>query len=250
MIASLPMYDRPETAAANDRYWAAIAAHLDQAGFAAPDRLTRTGDLWAHWESPDLLLSQTCGLPYRARLHGKVQIVAVPDYRLETCPPGHYASHIVVRADDAETAPEAWKNKRMAFNELRSQSGWAAMVNHAKGLGTTFLSSAEMGSHRAAAQAVAERRADIACIDAQTWRMIAAYDPWATQLKIIDMTVPTPGLPLITALGTPPDLVAALRAAVAAAIAELSAADRDILNLYDLVDVPSQAYLDVPTPAA
>jgi hypothetical protein len=28
------------------------------------------------WLSPELYLSQTCGLPYRAALHGQVQLIA------------------------------------------------------------------------------------------------------------------------------------------------------------------------------
>ena len=68
MIASLPMYDMPHLRGAHDRYWTAIR---DALGY-GPDALTRGGDPWAEWQSPDLLLGQTCGLPYRARLHDKV----------------------------------------------------------------------------------------------------------------------------------------------------------------------------------
>ena len=52
MIASLPMYDRPETAAANDRLWQGVRERLGQ----GPEHLTRGGDLWAQWQSPDLIL--------------------------------------------------------------------------------------------------------------------------------------------------------------------------------------------------
>ena len=62
MIASLPMYDRPETAAANDRLWQGVRTRLGE----GPEHLVRAGDPWEHWQSPDLLLSQTCGLPFRS----------------------------------------------------------------------------------------------------------------------------------------------------------------------------------------
>ena len=67
MIAALPMYDRPELQAANDRYWALIRAGLLARGIAAPEGLRR-GDavLMPQWESPDLVLSQTCGFPIPA----------------------------------------------------------------------------------------------------------------------------------------------------------------------------------------
>ena len=248
MIASFPMYDRPETAAAHNRLWAAVRSNLSVRSVAAPRLLDRTKDLWDHWEAPDLFLSQTCGLPYRARLHGKVQIVGVPNYQLEGCPPGYYASKIVVRQDDTAVAPSDWQNKRMAFNELRSQSGWAAMLNHAVKLGASFLSAQETGSHYAAAKSVAQGRADIACIDAQTWRMIWAFDPWAKGLKVIDQTDPTPGLPLITAGSTLPTAVAAIRDSFEEAVTELTNADRSLLCLYGVVDIPADAYLAVPTP--
>ncbi|EAQ01887.1 hypothetical protein OB2597_00680 [Pseudooceanicola batsensis HTCC2597] len=250
MIASLPMYDRPETAGANDRFWDGVREHLAERGIAAPERLSRGEDLWSCWENPDLFLSQTCGLPYRSRLHGKVRIVGTPDYRLEGCPPGHYASWMIVRADDDRTEPHHWREKRFVFNEARSQSGWAGPLAHALRLGSGFASMRESGSHVASARAVAEGEADIAGIDAQTWRMIEACDPWADRLRRIGTTPPTPGLPFITGPHTPPETVAALRAAIGAAIAALSAGDRAVLHLHDIVTIDAADYLAVPTPQA
>ena len=95
MIAALPMYDRPETAAATDRYWGLIRDGLRAREIEAPDDLTRTDDLWTLWQSPDLVLAQTCGLPFRARLHGQVQLVGTPDFGLPGCAPGYYNSVII-----------------------------------------------------------------------------------------------------------------------------------------------------------
>ena len=64
MIASLGMYDRAETSAANDRFWALIRDNLRDAGESAPDALTRGADAyWTAWQSPELSFSQTCGVP-------------------------------------------------------------------------------------------------------------------------------------------------------------------------------------------
>ena len=95
MIAALPMYDRPETASANDRLWALIHEALGE----GPKHLTREGDLWDIWTAPDLLLAQTCGLPYRARLHDRVTLVGTPDYGLPDLPAGYYQSVLIARAD-------------------------------------------------------------------------------------------------------------------------------------------------------
>jgi hypothetical protein len=81
MIAALPMYDRPEMRAANDRFWQAIRDRLGD----GPPHLTRDRDPWDIWQAPDLLLAQTCGFPYRARLHGRIYLVGTPDYGVEGC---------------------------------------------------------------------------------------------------------------------------------------------------------------------
>lgn len=248
MIASLPMYDWPEVRAAHDRLWAAIADGLTARGIDAPARLNRDGELWDHWEAPELLLSQTCGLPYRARLRGRVRMVGAPDYGLEGCPPGYYASMIVVRAEDAAITPQDWPRRRFVYNENRSQSGWAALLNHAGRIGVGFASATASGAHRISARMVAEGAADIAAIDAQSWRMVTAYDPWADDLCVIGRTDPTPATPFITSRHMPVEAVSALRAALRDAVTELTPDDRACLHLRDVVDVPEAAYLCVPTP--
>ena len=243
MIASLPMYDRPATAGANDRLWAAIRDRLRAAGLPAPETLTRGGDLWNHWLSPDLVLSQTCGLPYRTRLHGRVTLVGTPDYGLPDCPPGCYRSVLVARADDPRQDAEAFAGARLAVNSLDSQSGWAAPLCHAPA-----LARAEMvvtGGHAASLAAVAEARADLAAVDAVSWLLLRAEGATAG-LRVLGMTEPTPGLPLIAAAGCDAEL---LHEAVAGAMAGLSPADRAATGLRGLVRIPAAAYLAIPTPA-
>lgn len=243
MIAALPMYDRPETADANDRLWQAIRARLGL----GPDHLTRERDLWEIWQAPDLLLAQTCGYPYRARLHGHVTLVGTPDYGLPDCPPGYYCSVLVARADDPRQTLGDFDGASFAYNEALSQSGWAAPAAHMAAHGLSFGRLLETGAHRASARAVAEGHADLAALDAVTWALIQRHDSFAHELRAIDRTTPTPGLPLITARGTDP---APLFAATAAAIADLSPGDRDTLLLRGLVAIPAAAYLALPIPAA
>ena len=240
LIAALPMYDRAETAAANDAFWQAIRARLGH----GPDALTRTGDLWPLWQSPGLLLAQTCGLPFRARLHGHVTLVGTPDYGLEGCPPGHYRSVFVAR--DPSATLETLAAGTFAYNEPLSQSGWAAPQAHMAGLGLSPRAFLQTGAHRAAARAVAEGAADFAALDALTWELIRAHDGFATTLHPIAHTVPTPGLPLITARSRDRE---PLFAAVAAAIADLSPEDRTALHLRGLVHIPAADYLALPLPA-
>lgn len=245
MIASLGMYDRAETAAANDRFWAALRDGLRARGVRAPDHLTRgEGAYWSAWQSPDLVLSQTCGFPYRARLHDKVTLVATPDYGLPDCPAGYYSSVFVARADDPRTLPE-FREARFAYNEALSQSGWAAPQNHAATMGFHFAPSLATGSHRLSAAAVAEGRADIAALDALTWKMLSRWESFASTLREVARTAPTPALPYIAAKGA--DAQAAFAALVEAAAA-LSPEDRDLLSLRGIVRIPPARYLAVPTP--
>lgn len=127
MIASLGMYELSGMAGANDRLWALIRDGLRARGIAAPDGLTR-GEVayWDAWQSPDLVLSQTCGFPYRARLHDKVTLIGTPDYGLPGCPPGHYCSVFVARKDDPRVTLDQFDGTALAYNEPLSQSGWAA----------------------------------------------------------------------------------------------------------------------------
>ena len=243
MIAMLGMYDMPAIRPAVDRYWNAIRTQL---GY-GPAHLTRDGDYWDIWQSPELLLGQTCGMPFRTRLHGHVRRVGTPDYGLPDCPPGFYFSYIVARSDDKRNKLQEFAGSTLAYNDPHSQSGWAAPNQHANENGLEFSDFVETGGHVFSAKHVAGGRADIAGIDALTWTLMQAHDPVVNNLKIISRTRPTPGLPYITAKKNDP---AELSTAVLRAIDRLSPQDRAALHLCGLVDIPDQAYLAIPTPAA
>lgn len=245
MIASLPMYDRPETAAANDRLWALIRTALEPGIEGLPDHLTRDGADWDHWQSPDLLLSQTCGFPYRTELHGKVTLVASPIYGLPDCAPGYYNSVLIVHRDQPRADLRDFEHSCLAYNDPRSQSGWAAPQSLAQSLGFRFQNTRCSGSHVASARAVAAGDAAIAALDAQSWRLIQLFDGFASDLREIARTAPSPGLPYITGRA---DLGPALRRALASAIKTLPAADRDLLGLTGVTFIGADQYLAVATP--
>lgn len=246
MIAALPMYDRPENAAAHDALWAAVRDGLRRLGIAAPEALDRSAELWAGWTDPGLVLGQTCGLPFRTRLHDRVQLVAALDYALPDTPPGHYRSLFLTRAGEPGELAD-FATRRFAYNQPESHSGWAAPQIAAEALGFRFVPALETGAHRASARAVAEGRADIAAVDWITWRGIERWEPdLARSLRVIAPTGAAPGLALIAAPGAD---VAALRAELAAAVSGLSPGARDILGVAGLVEIPAADYLAVPTPA-
>lgn len=255
MIAGFPMYDRPETAAAHDRLWALVRTRL---GY-GPARLTRAHDkdLWRLWEHPELLCGVACGLPLRARLKDRVTLVGSLVNDLPGCPPGHYFSRFVIPAEATPRPLADYAGLRFAYNQAHSQSGWAAAQTHAAELGFRFQNVLKTGAHRDSARALAEGRADIACIDAVSWALICEYDDFAEGVQVIGDTKPTPGEPVLTALGgkhgAQATRVHTLARALADAIAALSPQDRATLHLAGFADaeeVPLGAYLAVPTPPA
>lgn len=241
MTAMLGMYDIPQLADANDRLWNGIRAELGE----GPEVLQRNRDFWQIWRDPDLVLAQTCGMPYRTALHGVVSLVGTPDYGLPGCPPGYYNSVIIARADVLGDTMSDFASQRLAYNDPVSQSGWAAPMTHAANLGVSFRHFVPTGGHIESSIAVAVGRADLAAIDALTWALITEFEPWARALREVERTAPTPGLPYITSTNRN---AAQIFSAVEKAIAGLSNVDRDVLHLKGLVQIPEQAYLDIATP--
>ncbi|NNE82297.1 MAG: PhnD/SsuA/transferrin family substrate-binding protein [Silicimonas sp.] len=244
MIASLPMYDWPETRAANDRFWIIIRDNLRRGDHPAPESLCRMGDPWEHWQDPTLFLSQTCGLPYRARLHGKVTLVGTPVHDLP-CEPGHYFSVIVARALDERREFADFAGARLAVNDGMSQSGWAAADAMARASEIEFSNIIPSGAHRASALAVAGGKADLAALDAVTWKLVQKFDDSAMSLRVVATTLPTPALPYITALDRSP---VEIFAAIQDAIEHLDPADRALLCLKGVTTIPVNRYLELQTP--
>ncbi len=234
-VASLPMYDWPEVRAATDAWWAALRDALRARGLAAPEALARDAP---HWEDAGLVLSQTCGMPYRLRLHGCVTLIGALDYGLAGCAPGWYRSALVVGAGDRRAAAADFAGSRFAWNAADSQSGRAALEEALGPLdpGRALVS----GSHRGSIRAVARGEAEIAAIDAVSWRLAEAWEPAAAGVRVLGWTRPTPGLPLITAGGRDPE---PYRAAVLAALEALGAASRAALGLRGFAAMEPAVYL-------
>ncbi|MGH1576002.1 phosphate/phosphite/phosphonate ABC transporter substrate-binding protein [Planktotalea sp.] len=245
MIASLIMYERAELQSAHARYWQLIHRHLENAGISSPKTLSQSADATAVWLHPELALSQTCGMPYRNDLREKVTLVGTPDFDLANCPAGYYRSAFVVRAEDPRKTISDFESARFAYNQLGSQSGYAAAFQHTKPRGFWFNERLETKGHLLSAQAVAQGRADIAALDGVTWRNLVKYDDFARDLRVLEWTAPTPGLPYITSQKNDAD---AVFGAVKAAIAELSAEDSALLGIKDIVRIPKEDYFSVPNP--
>ena len=181
--------------------------------------MARDGGLRETWADPGLVLGQTCGLPLVRELAGRVAVLGAADYGLPGCPPGWYRSAVVVRADDERSALAAFRGARLAVNGFDSQSGWGSILHHAAPLARNggFFGAVEVsGAHAESVAMVAAGAADVAAIDAVSWRYAQRFRPEARALRVLMLTDPTPGLPFIAAGGADaPRLGAALAEAVA-----------------------------------
>lgn len=245
MIASLTMYKRPQLDEAHDRYWKLIRDNLREAGMDSPAQLSQDAEEFMVWKHPGLVLGQTCGMPYRKWLHESVELVGTPDYGLLNCPPGYYRSAFVVRREDSRKQITDLRTSTFAYNQTFSQSGYAAPFWHLEPEGFWFENRLHTQQHLESARAVAQGQADIASLDAVSWRLISTYESFATDLQVLEWTVPTPGLPLITAKGNDP---AVIFTAVERAIDQLQDEDRALLGIKGLTWIPEEAYLAVPDP--
>jgi ABC-type phosphate/phosphonate transport system substrate-binding protein len=251
MIASLPMYDLPELAAATAAWWAGLRQHMTLAGVAGlPMELTHPKDPHAHWRDPDLVFSQTCGYPLTHELKGKVQLLATPRYGAKGCDGATYVSQVVVRADDPAKSIADLKGRRAAYNDLASQSGYNVLRHLvapvAKGR-SFFAAAIDSGAHRRSLAMVRAGRADVAAIDCVTLDLISRVAPSELEgIRVLCATARAPALPYITSNVTPPERLAQLRYGLAAACADPAlAAARASLLIAGCETLPLAAYDEI-----
>jgi ABC-type phosphate/phosphonate transport system substrate-binding protein len=247
MIASFPMYLRPENRAAHDAFWALTRDALRDHGIAAPDHLDHAAPIMETWGRRDLVLGQICNYPYRVGFSDTTTLIGAGDYGLPETAPGEYHSVFIARASDPRATVAAFDGARFAYNAPDSQSGWAAPALHARAMGMALRNLLQTGAHRDSARAVADGTADLAALDAVTWRMIAQWDGFADALKVIDRTPNSPGLSYITAGQTDP---APYRAALSQALTALPAPVKTVLGLRTIVAIPRDRYIALPIPEA
>lgn len=195
---AFPMYGVNQ--ADNERLWQAVQRLLLERGLAVNPWSGE--DLHAHWQSGDLLLSQTCGFPLVTQLP-EVHTVGCFHYTAPGCEGIHYRSFLVAREANAGKTLADFRGQRAVCNSVDSQSGYNAlrkMVAPLAEQGRFFTQTSLSGSHRQSLIALAEGRADIAAIDCVTWALLQRHEPELVEgLSVVGETPLAPGLPLITA---------------------------------------------------
>lgn len=206
-----------------DAFWGHVAEQLRARGVPqVPQSLSWPTDYHAHWLEPNLLLSQTCGFPLTHALQGRVTLVGSLAYDVPGASGIQCSSQLVCRANDSRRHLKEFAGATVAFNSTDSQSGYNALrhaVALAAGPGPFFRHSLETDGHVKSVECVRGGLADLAAIDCVTWSLWQESNPaLASELCVFGATEPYPGLPLITALSTPPAVLQALRECLADAV--------------------------------
>lgn len=241
MIATLPMYDFAHLRHAHDRFWDLIRNSL---GF-GPQRLTRGADLWDMWQSPGLILGQTCGMPFRERLHRHVSYVLTPDYGIAGCPPGYYNS-VILSAKPIDQITSL-NGATIAYNEAMSQSGWSAPINYLSKYDVRPAQGIQTGAHVKSMSAVAMGYADFCAVDAQTFALSKTETADFETLHIVAHTDPTPGLPYICA---PRFNTVDIQTAITTAFKDLEPDHKAALRLKGFVRLSVANYLAIHSPTS
>src|SRR5262245_25059595 len=245
-LASLPMYDLPEAAAATDGWWQAIARAMRREGIAdVPERLTRSEDYMGAWARPDLLLSQACGYPLTHAFRNSLTYVATPTYAAEGCGGANYCSFVIVRDDDPAETLAGLRGRRAAINGTYSHSGHnilrAMLAPLARGV--NFFSEVKTSrSHIGSIEMVSSGGADVAAIDNVTLGLVGRYRPaLRSKVRILARSPSAPGLPYVTACGKSKDGIRRLRDSLKAAHDDPAARDTREQLLISGVEVLSDS---------
>ena len=215
MIASYPMYNLPQMQPSLVRWWQDICQYLNTHNISVSTGLTHIEtDLYKHWLNPDLFFSQTCGYPLTTVLRQKVKLIGTPIYDSQYCEQSDYCSLFIVRSKDSGTRIEDFRGKRFAFNGEDSQSGFNAvktfLTEH--GLGVPFFGENLIsGQHHNSLAMVISAQADICAVDCVTYALAQRHQPDILKnTRVLAVTRPTPGLPLITSVKTSDETIALL----------------------------------------
>jgi len=224
-VASLSMYDIPETAAATDIMWSNLAGHFSAAGVSdVPAALTRPGLGSDFWLRPDMLFSQTCGYPMITKLAGRVSLLATPCYDAPGCVGPDYCSLIIVREDAPCRVFQDLRGKTSAVNGVDSWSGHHALrllIASEGGQGNPYCKAIESGGHTASVMAVAGGEADFAAVDCVTYATLSRHRPSAVAgTRVLCRTPEMPGLPLIAGQPASAVEIEAMRKGLSTAFAD------------------------------
>ncbi|MGA9702423.1 phosphate/phosphite/phosphonate ABC transporter substrate-binding protein [Pseudomonas sp.] len=192
---------------------------------------TRIVDLAAHWLSPDLLLSQTCGYPFVTSLRGKVRLIGRPSYELTHSSGGDHCSVLLCRADAVATDLAGFQGSHGLINAPDSNSGMNLFRHTLAGISDRgfFSTLTFTGSHRESMRRLKQGEGDLTSIDSVTYDYLARDNSDEIEgLRILVQSARSPCLPYITSIGQTAADAASIRNAMNEALGQLPEVSRDL----------------------
>ena len=217
--ASLPMYNLPEMREVNARFWGALRALLVEAGVGeVPERLTFDRLPVPERIGPEVLFSQTCGYPLETIFSGQAIRLGTPCYAVPGCDgPTHCGLFIVPAGSTARELGDL-RGGVFLFNNRHSNSGMnlprraLADIAAARPFFTKVI---ETGSHPGNLDRIARGEADATAVDNVTYAFWCHHRPEAARcVRVLASTPPSPAIPFVTSVATPPATVQILRKAL------------------------------------
>jgi len=176
-----------------------VASELRAAGFEHHSEfLDHTTPYRALLRKPSLILGQCCGPDLFEDYAVNMVPFAAPVISAYQVTPGHYFSHIVT------SKSAKLNNPRVVINNRTSHSGYTAVKLWLDVHSIKHYSIYESGSHYNSVRELQAGRADIAAIDALSWRFLDTNG-----LQIVDNSEPALAPPFIAGLKStiPSDLI-------------------------------------------
>ena len=246
--ASLPMYNLPEMRTVNAHFWSALRALLVEAGLRdVPEILAFDRRPVPERIGPEVLFSQTCGYPLETIFSGQAIRLGTPCYDAPGCDGPTHCGLFVVPARSTVRNLRDLRGGVFLFNNRHSNSGMnlprRALADIADGH-PFFTKVLETGSHPGNLDRIARGEADATAVDNVTYAFWSHYHPDAArQVQVLAPTPPSPAIPFVTSVETPPATVQILRKALRALALEARyETARAGLLLTDIVDLPDTAY--------
>lgn len=240
-FATLPMYDMAPLRPAWEALWKKVREDLAELKIDVEPTLKWPDEPYVAWKDKALLIGQTCGWPLVSALQGKVVPFARFDFGLSETPPGDYRSVFIARQAIKADGPLELeplfhdRSVRIAVNGTDSQSGFRALGEClSRPLKLKPDRAIVTGSHAASIHAVADGKADLAAVDAVTWRYAKEHQPATKRVHVIAHSRSIPGLPLVTSPAFA-DSADAMRKALRNAINRLDGETRKVLGIREIM---------------
>ncbi len=198
------MYDFPEVHTSTMQVVDALAISLNAIGLEAHAEVpiaSVPADLIRHWLSVEMLLSQSCGLPFIEELHSSVNVVGTPLWTDVSDVNGRYQTVIVAREALGISSIAEVHGLRPVISNSQSLSGWCSLGVALAGVTrdpSFVLPFAQSGGHAKSLQMLEDGDADIASIDSATYRLLSRHRPALIKnVRVIGYGPSVPATPII-----------------------------------------------------